>query len=441
MARRPTASRRTADPMLSTIDALLQQNEDMRRDVGADPEKEDHRRAVINARIEEFLPGVSEYEKNKTGAYEPDPKYYGRGGRPPVGVSDDIRDALHSQLAYGVITQDEFDDRSNAFKNIKGTGTWKKNLTPEQRSYWFPDGSHGVTEDEGPSKFDTASSELRGARSGGLHTDNPSPHPVGSDEYWEQIDDHHLHNMQNAAKYIQSEVVAHFVTKPHLSPTQEDIDQHINEKYYPGLVSRIDSQERNRRNKGFLGGGSWRQDILGRINAVDRPKQSPQRAHERLHSQTTGRRTGSRRDTQFAALDRAIGNFDGDDGVFSFGLGARRRVSQSPNLRNTFRGRFVHPNTDHMIHAEHVGQLPQDDADLLRQHLRSGSVDYIVHSYDTPIAWRRRVPIEGSERTRGEWVVPNRRYSRTTSRHQGVLRNFLSERNIGYTGTEGLGAY
>ena len=42
-----------------------------------------------------------------------------------------------------------------------------------------------------------------------------------------------------------------------------------------------------------------------------------------------------------------------------------------------------------------------------------GEIEYVVVSYATPIAWYTK---------RGEWVVPEEKYSHTTSRHQSVVR-------------------
>jgi hypothetical protein len=43
-----------------------------------------------------------------------------------------------------------------------------------------------------------------------------------------------------------------------------------------------------------------------------------------------------------------------------------------------------------------------------------GQIEYVVVSYATPIAWYTK---------RGEWVVPQEKYSHTTSRHQSVVRS------------------
>lgn len=40
-------------------------------------------------------------------------------------------------------------------------------------------------------------------------------------------------------------------------------------------------------------------------------------------------------------------------------------------------------------------------------------IDYTVRSYGTPIAWHT---------TDGRWIVPDQRFSVTTTRHQGIVR-------------------
>lgn len=44
---------------------------------------------------------------------------------------------------------------------------------------------------------------------------------------------------------------------------------------------------------------------------------------------------------------------------------------------------------------------------------RLSDIDYVVHSYETPIAVH-----SGSE----GWVIPEDKYSNTTTRHQGIVR-------------------
>lgn len=58
--------------------------------------------------------------------------------------------------------------------------------------------------------------------------------------------------------------------------------------------------------------------------------------------------------------------------------------------------------------APTLGHLPE----AFRTLIDAQSVDYVVFSYSTPIAWH----------TPDGWVVPPVRYSVTTSRHQGQAR-------------------
>lgn len=62
------------------------------------------------------------------------------------------------------------------------------------------------------------------------------------------------------------------------------------------------------------------------------------------------------------------------------------------------------------------GQLPQEYSDALTAGLRAGTVDYVVMSYRTPIAWTGT----------GGTVIPAVRYSPTTSGHQSIARVALS---------------
>jgi hypothetical protein len=61
-----------------------------------------------------------------------------------------------------------------------------------------------------------------------------------------------------------------------------------------------------------------------------------------------------------------------------------------------------------------TGRLPAEYRQQLRQH--HGQPVYVVYSYATPIAWW----CEGTG-----WVVPDTRYSATTSKHQGTVRRSI----------------
>lgn len=85
-----------------------------------------------------------------------------------------------------------------------------------------------------------------------------------------------------------------------------------------------------------------------------------------------------------------------------------------------------------------VGQLPEGIANgALLPAVREGRIEYVIYSYSTPIAWLEWVgndkpqAVYGSDGTvvgysPRRWVVPNHKYSVTTSKHQGKVRTALS---------------
>ena len=54
-------------------------------------------------------------------------------------------------------------------------------------------------------------------------------------------------------------------------------------------------------------------------------------------------------------------------------------------------------------------RLPREWQDMARE---AEDVDYVVFSYNTPIAWHHA----------NGWTIPDTKYSITTSKHQGVTR-------------------
>lgn len=62
------------------------------------------------------------------------------------------------------------------------------------------------------------------------------------------------------------------------------------------------------------------------------------------------------------------------------------------------------------------GQLPREDQE--RFEAQRPAVDYVVWSYQTPIGWHL---------SSGEWIIPDVRYSRTTSCHQSEVRQAAAE--------------
>lgn len=64
-----------------------------------------------------------------------------------------------------------------------------------------------------------------------------------------------------------------------------------------------------------------------------------------------------------------------------------------------------------------VGRLPSEYVEMIRAALDAGRVRYVVYSYATPIAW-----VEAGVTGEPVWIVPDTRYSVTTSKHQGMAR-------------------
>lgn len=65
-----------------------------------------------------------------------------------------------------------------------------------------------------------------------------------------------------------------------------------------------------------------------------------------------------------------------------------------------------------------AGELPT----VWREVLRVDRPDYVVTSYETPIAWHVANDGDGDDE---RWVIPDVRYSATTTRHQNLVRTAL----------------
>lgn len=101
---------------------------------------------------------------------------------------------------------------------------------------------------------------------------------------------------------------------------------------------------------------------------------------------------------------------------------------------DTLRGRTI--DYDKPSHIPSMGELPAEYSIALRNGLANHRVEFVIYSYRTPIAWRERTVspnrVKGSNgHTVGysnhRWVMPDVRYSVTTSKHQGKVRTALSQ--------------
>ena len=85
------------------------------------------------------------------------------------------------------------------------------------------------------------------------------------------------------------------------------------------------------------------------------------------------------------------------------------------NLRN-FRGNSIHGDWIPAGWSIGTGMLNDNERCLLKATYETGNI-YVVYSYDTPIAWYS-IP--------GGWHVVTQKFSRTTSRHQSIVRRALA---------------
>lgn len=72
-----------------------------------------------------------------------------------------------------------------------------------------------------------------------------------------------------------------------------------------------------------------------------------------------------------------------------------------------------------------TGRLPEDLARVLKKIAEDGDLEYIIYSFQTPIAWK----------TRGmsKWFVPPTKYSNTTTHHQSVVKVAIAHPNFYYS--------
>lgn len=85
--------------------------------------------------------------------------------------------------------------------------------------------------------------------------------------------------------------------------------------------------------------------------------------------------------------------------------------NREPFEGGAFSGRRNSPYSSQLPLAVNEGILP---ADWLRTlEARKHVIDYVIFSYQTPIAWHD---------TEAGWIIPAVKYSNTTGRHQGAVR-------------------
>jgi len=88
-------------------------------------------------------------------------------------------------------------------------------------------------------------------------------------------------------------------------------------------------------------------------------------------------------------------------------------ANNAAHQRIADRDLFKGSNLQGVAWLQGTGYLPAEYRDELLTGWESGTVDYVVYSYGTPIAWHS---------VNDGWNIPPIKYSRTTSRHQSTVR-------------------
>jgi len=66
------------------------------------------------------------------------------------------------------------------------------------------------------------------------------------------------------------------------------------------------------------------------------------------------------------------------------------------------------------------GRLPEPFRKALLHGTLNGSVDFVIYSYATPIAWHAC----------GGWIAPPVEYSKTTTQHQNVIKTAIANKDF-----------
>lgn len=74
-----------------------------------------------------------------------------------------------------------------------------------------------------------------------------------------------------------------------------------------------------------------------------------------------------------------------------------------------------------------AGRLGGPEGATFRGHRAAGAITYVIYSYNTPIAYRITTANAQTGEHTSRWIIPDVRYSVTTSKHQGKTRTAISQ--------------
>jgi hypothetical protein len=333
------------------------------RDTSAELTDEQHEaaKAATNARLEEVFPGLAEDEATISNAYEPSTEHY-----------------PHNYLIHRP-SLDELFARDNEWYG-GGEEHWESGTGPElviedgrpliepsEVERYFNRNAHSISDEDldiNTPDFGTGRHERNyGGFSERTHDTLSTAAlnaQIGSPEYWKIIDRHNAEQRKRERDIRQNaEAVA---TRREAPAGWYENWQDIRRR-------------RSQRWAGIAIGASQR-----------RPSRHPRGSR--------GTRTNTRSGAEYAMRSEPFyshsSNFSG------------RRYTQELDESATFATASSNPQITYDIDAE------------------QGDINYVVYSYNTPIAWRLHD---------FSWRMPSHRYSRTTSRHQSAIRYALSNAN------------
>jgi hypothetical protein len=96
------------------------------------------------------------------------------------------------------------------------------------------------------------------------------------------------------------------------------------------------------------------------------------------------------------------------------------------NSSDSFRGQPLAPGE-----RMSTGEMSGHELDEFTAHMHAGRVEYVIRSYNTPIAYR----VTNAPGHPSFWVIPDTGYSNTTRQHIGRLYP-ITQRRHGYEGPD-----
>jgi hypothetical protein len=98
------------------------------------------------------------------------------------------------------------------------------------------------------------------------------------------------------------------------------------------------------------------------------------------------------------------------------------------NSSDSFRGQPLAPGD-----RIHTGKMSGPELDEFVGHMRAGRVEYVIRSYETPIAYL----VKNAPGHPSFWVIPDTGYSNTTRQQIGRLW-VIRQRKHGYAGPDAI---